>query len=1654
MNTLKIITNKDILQAHITKITSLLALELWRPNRQHIINSLVQVKDWSIEYKGNSLEQYLEVFMLAIFNEINKIMSEDKMIQSIDQYNALISLKILLDMMNTRMLKHISQLVSMAQSIMDNIKDPIYIYELWNSLLKISTGDDSNKKLGDIIRGMLHIYPLCDSSIRTKIVEDITHSIKSQTIQDKTHFLDQLPDLPIYEEFIPLKQWLAGERSSITDSDALAAELREIMDHIQQQEIIPSIETLYQIYRLLTIYPPHLILYNCPYHKLWTILQQLYSVLLNIIKNNADRYDICDIAASCLGLLGAIDPYRLSFKETKGESEDQNENDGLLFFGDNNHSKCIVMDNFDQNYENQLFVLDLIVHYILPTFHSVTKSDNEDRMSRQYSQYCIQELLKSVDITPQTLNLNSSHHHHQHFHQKSIGKLWATILNDDIKDILTPLLYSKFTADIETHQPSLPVYEILTNWSSSSSSLSSNTSIFDEWLSSFFYLLLERESISIKAKTLFQACIPLVKTMKSHLTQHLIPFLVLHLLINGNELDQKLIMDEIIGTLKINDREYSPTIQTSLKVIVAITEHCRTWMKRKQQQNISITASHQRVIRQVKRFLNDIPNDLMAKAAFRSGAYAHALMHLELFIKTSIEYHGSITSDILDNLSQIYIHMEEPANMNAVLTLYTRQWSRQQEIHRFECLNDWNYVKLCYEDLLETMNDNNNNDDNNDNNNNDKKNTIKSTATSTTTTTSEYLMDITSIQRRYIRCLKELGDYNRMIAYTYPRKNNPEMNGYCLEAAWKTSQWQLLHQLKDLPMEEKFDSLLARSLGHMQSNNKIGFYLDLYHAKSIQINNLCHSGYRSYHQSYDTILNLQLIHELESIYESRDDQFYNDIKVEKKEVDYQHLIWKAKFLLTKPSYRTQRKLLELRIAAKFGTRELENVSTKISNEEEKELWLLLAKAARKSGDMNIALKSTYASYSELELKQNLLTFKQQQPPVKLPTTLVDASIEHAKWYFKQEDTKMAIQILENPVLSENSVKIKTLLCKYRDHAKYSPKLTQNILFDARKLDTFNEKVFFESGKFYDRMIEDRKLDVSKPVRFYRFAQTVTELYIQSLEKGSTYYYHAMSKVLSIWFRFVDDRQGQTNDKAVSNAINEGYASINNLLTKYTNKLQPYQFGLILPRLVSRLAIEDSEVVTILMNIILKVFITYPRTTIWQLQSALNANSANLQERATIILENAEKSQQSPLISSIIMQTRELTRYLNLIAKEDFGPDGRTTLTKFPGLLQMKDLEVCIPQEIALLPRIPDYPQLYLPSSTLPKEQEHEPYPPDLPRIQNIVNKVTVMRSLQQPKRITLMGTDGRNYHFLSKKNDDLRKDARMMEFSYMINKFLRKQQTTHADDYQLYIRTYAVIPLGENWGLIEWINNLEALKHIVGEEWKTLGIDIKQMSLQIRQLLDSAKELEAKKSIFTNAILPKCPAVFYKWFLNHFPEPSQWYTSRSRYIKTLAVMSIVGYVIGLGDRHAENLLFDSTTGDTVHVDVNMLFDRGQSLTVPEIVPFRLTNNLIDAMGVTKTDGMFHRACVLTLLVLRKHKVQLLSVFESLSYDPIIDWRKRHNRVDARQMTTSQMDKMRKKISGADDNDHIRAEDVIDDLIDQASSPRNLAQMFIGWAAFV
>lgn len=86
------------------------------------------------------------------------------------------------------------------------------------------------------------------------------------------------------------------------------------------------------------------------------------------------------------------------------------------------------------------------------------------------------------------------------------------------------------------------------------------------------------------------------------------------------------------------------------------------------------------------------------------------------------------------------------------------------------------------------------------------------------------------------------------------------------------------------------------------------------------------------------------------------------------------------------------------------------------------------------------------------------------------------------------------------------------------------------------------------------------------------------------------------------------------------------------------------------------------------------------------------------------------------------------------------------------------------------------------------------------------------------------------------------------------------------------------------------------------------------------------------------------------------------------------------------------MLVDLNTGEVVHIDYNVCFEKGKTLRVPEKVPFRMTPNIRTALGVTGVEGIFRLACEHTLRVMRRGRETLLTLLEAFIYDPLVDWR--------------------------------------------------------------
>jgi len=72
--------------------------------------------------------------------------------------------------------------------------------------------------------------------------------------------------------------------------------------------------------------------------------------------------------------------------------------------------------------------------------------------------------------------------------------------------------------------------------------------------------------------------------------------------------------------------------------------------------------------------------------------------------------------------------------------------------------------------------------------------------------------------------------------------------------------------------------------------------------------------------------------------------------------------------------------------------------------------------------------------------------------------------------------------------------------------------------------------------------------------------------------------------------------------------------------------------------------------------------------------------------------------------------------------------------------------------------------------------------------------------------------------------------------------------------------------------------------------------------------------------------MKKFKPVMRHYFTEKHREPMAWFSMRLNYTRSVAVTSIVGHILGIGDRHCSNILIDKMTGELVHIDFGIVFE--------------------------------------------------------------------------------------------------------------------------------
>lgn len=181
----------------------------------------------------------------------------------------------------------------------------------------------------------------------------------------------------------------------------------------------------------------------------------------------------------------------------------------------------------------------------------------------------------------------------------------------------------------------------------------------------------------------------------------------------------------------------------------------------------------------------------------------------------------------------------------------------------------------------------------------------------------------------------------------------------------------------------------------------------------------------------------------------------------------------------------------------------------------------------------------------------------------------------------------------------------------------------------------------------------------------------------------------------------------------------------------------------------------------------------------------------------------------------------------------------------------------------------------------------------------------------------------------------------------MSNKFLSRDRKTKARN--LRFRTYIVIPLAQKTGLLEFVGDSQGIG-----EWlrpahhryasggflpsssrrygKVLGdVRPEEFRSKLKPLQEDEEKWDSLVPTYTG-LMQRFHPVMRHFFTEKHKDPMAWFAMRLNYTRSAAVTSMVGWVLGIGDRHCSNILIDQITGELVHIDFGIVFEEASHTT--------------------------------------------------------------------------------------------------------------------------
>ena len=303
--------------------------------------------------------------------------------------------------------------------------------------------------------------------------------------------------------------------------------------------------------------------------------------------------------------------------------------------------------------------------------------------------------------------------------------------------------------------------------------------------------------------------------------------------------------------------------------------------------------------------LSNVDQDLMAKAAFQCKAYARSLMSFERHL-VSLRQRNADSAEIqscYERLHEIYCNLDEPDGMEGISTLILSP-TLEHQIRQHESTGRWTSAQSCWELRLQQSPDN-----------------------------LEYHIGL-------LRCLRNLGHYGR---FHYTSQNlqlicapdtlrthvkgvltrNPDWKqslvGFEVESAWMIGDWNDVQVLVGGSGESTPPVVIASLLLAIREGDPTVIADALARARMTLGNPIAASGGREYRHTYEAVLNLHLVHEVELIHRFSSEQVQRSMIRRNSAQDELTRSLNIRLNSTSPSFRTMEPILSMRRTA-YGIR--------------------------------------------------------------------------------------------------------------------------------------------------------------------------------------------------------------------------------------------------------------------------------------------------------------------------------------------------------------------------------------------------------------------------------------------------------------------------------------------------------------------------------------------------------------------------------------------------------------------------------------------------------------------------------------------------------------------------------------------------------------